>query len=59
MSTLQGKAIISSQSSASQRNSVADDIINNNNSPESLSEVVTQLHKKYLDIANTMATGCQ
>ena len=59
ISTLQAKAIISSQSPANQRNSLADDIINNNNSPESLSEVVTQLHKKYLDIANTMPTGCQ
>ncbi|OUR65519.1 dephospho-CoA kinase [Methylophaga sp. 42_25_T18] len=59
ISPLQAKAIISSQSSASQRNSVADDIINNNNSPESLTELVSQLHKKYLDIVNTMTTGCQ
>mgnify|MGYP000075881967 CR=1 FL=1 len=58
ISTSQAKAIISSQSSASQRKSLANDIIDNNKSPESLDLVVTQLHKKYLDIANNISTGC-
>ena len=55
----QAIAIMETQSSPIQRKALADDIINNNTSPENLSIAVENLHKKYLDLAKTISTGCQ
>jgi dephospho-CoA kinase len=51
--------IMAIQSSSQHRTAVADDIISNNNSPEELGSAVANLHKKYLELAKTMSTGCQ
>jgi dephospho-CoA kinase len=51
--------IMAIQSPSQQRTAVADDIISNNNSPEELNSAVENLHKKYLELAKTMSTGCQ
>lgn len=51
--------IMAIQSSSQQRTTVADDIISNNNSPDKLNSAVANLHKKYLELAKTMSTGCQ
>jgi dephospho-CoA kinase len=51
--------IMAIQSSSQQRTAVADDIISNNNLPEELNSAVENLHKKYLELAKTMSTGCQ
>lgn len=54
ISTEQAKAIISSQSSPAQRKAIADDIIHNTKSAETLSTLVENLHKKYIDIAKAI-----
>jgi dephospho-CoA kinase len=51
--------IVAAQSSPQQRTSVADDVIINNNSPSELNTVVENMHKKYLNLAKTISTGCQ
>jgi dephospho-CoA kinase len=59
ISNSQAVDIVAAQSSSQQRTSMADDIIINNNSPEELNLEVENLHKKYLDLAKTISTGCQ
>jgi len=55
----QAMNILAAQSSSQQRNAMADDIITNNNSPTELNAEVINLHKKYLELAKTISTGCQ
>ncbi|NQZ54777.1 MAG: dephospho-CoA kinase [Piscirickettsiaceae bacterium] len=43
--------IINNQCARHQRLSIADDIIDNNNTPEILAQSVTKLHQKYLNLA--------
>jgi dephospho-CoA kinase len=59
ISLAQATAIIKTQSSPLERKSIADDIINNDFSPEKLHTLVSSFHKKYLAIANQMSIGCQ
>lgn len=47
--------IINNQCNRQQRLDVADDVINNNSSPEHLSQTVTKLHQKYCALAKTMS----
>jgi len=59
VSSTQAQAIINSQISAAQRKSIADDIIINNDSQDNLALKVANLHKKYLQLVNDQAIGCQ
>ena len=48
------QSIIKSQSSREERLAIADDVIANNNSTESLSQVINELHKKYCNLAKNL-----
>ena len=51
--------MINSQISRQQRLLYADDIIVNNDSPNTLKQLVMTLHKTYINLANLMTTSCQ
>ena len=48
------QSIIKNQSSREERLTIADDIIVNNNSTESLSQIINELHKKYCNLAKNI-----
>jgi dephospho-CoA kinase len=52
------RAIMSAQATRPQRLAVADDIIDNNGQADDLTKQVTQLHKKYLQLATQTGSSC-
>jgi len=51
--------IITNQCSQQQRLAVADDVIDNNKSPDIVAKAIFDLHQKYLTIANSTTSSCQ
>jgi len=51
--------IITNQCSQQQRLAVADDVIDNNKSPDAVANLIFDLHQKYLTIANSTTSSCQ
>ena len=55
ISTFQAKAVIASQLSLIDRRGWADDIVNNNESPINLKNIVRRLHEQYISIAKAIS----
>lgn len=59
LSVEDAQLIINNQCNQKQRLTYADDVIDNNKSPDVVAKLISDLHQKYLSIANSSTSSCQ